>query len=465
MRIVIVGDGKVGYAVCQKLSKEGHDVIVIDSRKEALDTLANELDVKVVRGNGATFEVQREAGVDESDLLIAATSADEVNLLCCMVARKLGCLHTIARVRNPEYTQLRELKDELGLSLMINPESSCAMEIFRQIQFPSFLHLDSFARGRAEIVEIELRAGSPLIGHELKDFDHITRVNSLVCAVDRDGEVFIPSGQFRLEEKDKISVAAPAADLARLVRSLGLSKKKIRHILIVGGGSNIAFYLARSLTDQGAEITLIEQKPERCETLAEHFPHANVILGDGSDRKVLDAEGVAKQDAVVTLTDVDEENLIISMYADFVGVPKVVTKINRTEYTEMFRDRNLGRVVSPKDICTSDIVRFVRAMQNTSGGEVITLHRLVDGRVEALEFRATRSTRNLGVRLRDLTLQPNILIACINRMGKVIIPKGSDSIRLGDTVIVVTTVQDNDDSDKSIIKDLNDIFAKETLPA
>lgn len=458
MRIVIVGDGKVGYAVSEKLSAEDHDVVVIDSRKEVLEAALNSLDVKVVRGNGATFEVQREAEVDESDVLIAATSADEVNLLCCIVARKLGCLHTIARVRNPEYAQLSELKDELGLSLMTNPESACALEIFRQIQFPSFLQLDSFAKGRAEIVEIELRTGSPLIGHELRDFDRITHVNSLVCAVDRDGQVFIPSGSFRLEEKDKISVAAPAADLARLVRSLGLNKRKIRNILIVGGGSNIAYYLTRSLSDQGAQITLIERNPERCEKLAESFPKVNVVHGDGSDRKVLDAEGVAMQDAVVTLTDVDEENLIISMYADFVGVPKVVTKINRTEYTEMFRDRNLGRVVSPKEICTSDIVRYVRAMQNTNGGEVITLHRLVDGRVEALEFRATRATRHLGVTLRDLHLKPNILIACINRMGKVIIPKGSDAIRLGDTVIVVTV------SDR-IIRDLNDIFASEVRPA
>lgn len=458
MRIVIVGDGKVGSALSEKLAAEDHDVVVIDSRKDVLEASLNALDVKVVRGNGATFEVQREAEVGISDVLIAATSADEVNLLCCMVARKLGCPHTIARVRNPEYTQLRELQTELGLSLMTNPESSCALEIFRQIQFPSFLHLDSFAKGRAEIVEIELRIGSPLIGHALKDFGSITRVNSLVCAVDRDGEVLIPDGTFELEEKDKISVAAPAADLARLVRSLGLSKKKIRNILIVGGGSNIAYYLTQSLSDQGAHITLIEKNAERCERLAERFPRASVVHGDGSDRQVLDGEGIAVQDAVVTLTDVDEENLIVSMYADFVGVPKVVTKINRAEYTEMFRDRNLGRVVSPKEACTAEIVRYVRAMQNTSGGEVITLHRLVDGRVEALEFRAARATRHLGVPLRDLHLKPNILIACLNRKGKVIIPNGSDAIRLGDTVIVVTY------SDR-IIKDLNDIYAAEPQPA
>ncbi|MBD5560746.1 MAG: Trk system potassium transporter TrkA [Clostridia bacterium] len=452
MRIVIVGDGKVGYALSEQLTSEDHDIVVIDSRREVLEASLNTLDVKVVRGNGATFEVQREAEVEDSDVLVAATSADEVNLLCCIVARKLGCPHTIARVRNPEYAQLRELQAELGLSLMTNPESACALEIFRQIQFPSFLHLDSFAKGRAEIVEFELRTGSPLIGHELMDFDSITHVNSLVCAVDRGGEVFIPDGFFRLEEKDKISVAASAADLARLVRSLELSRKKIRNILIVGGGSNIAYYLTRSLSDQGARITLIERQRERCEKLAEYFPKANIVLGDGSDRRVLDAEGIAMQDAVVTLTDVDEENLIISMYADFVGVPKVVTKINRAEYTEMFRDRNLGRVVSPKEACTTEIVRYVRAMQNTSGGEVLALHRLVDGRLEALEFRATRATQHLRVPLRELKLKPDILIACINRMGRVVIPRGSDSLRLGDTVIVVTF------SDR-MIKDLNDIFA------
>lgn len=452
MRIVIVGDGKVGYALSEKLSGEGHDIVVIDSRQDVLEEALNSLDVKVVRGNGATFEVQREADVGQSNVLIAATSADEVNLLCCIVARKLGCPHTIARVRNPEYTQLTELKDELGLSMMTNPEYACALEIFRLLQFPSFLQLDSFAKGRAEIVEIELRGGNPLIGAQLKDFDGIVKVNSLVCAVDRDGTVHIPDGSFRLEEKDKISVAASAADLARLVRGLGLGMKKIRDILIIGGGSNISYYLTKALLEQNAQVTLIEHNEDRCQALAERFPRASVVLGDGSDRKVLDAEGLAERDAVVTLTNVDEENLIISMYADFVGVSKVVTKINRTEYTEMFRDRNLGRVISPKELCTNEIVRYIRAMQNATGGEVIALHRIVDGRMEALEFRATRATRHLGETLADVTLRPGILIAVINRRGTIIIPRGNDAIRPGDTVIVVTY------SDR-IINDLNDIFA------
>ncbi len=454
MRIVIVGDGKVGSALTEQLGKEGHDIVVIDSNKRVLREAADALDVMVVHGNGATRRVQEMAEVGTSDLLIAATSADEINLLCCIIAKKLGCPHTIARVRNPEYAhQLFFLKDELGLSMMVNPESAAAREIFRLLQFPSFLHRDSFAKGRVEIVEIELRQGSRLIGKRLSELYKSAKVNVLVCSVERGESVHIPDGKFCLREHDKISVTASSADLALLIRNLGLERRKIRNVMIIGGGSSIAYYLAKQLIETGVDVKMIELDQERCLTLAEMLPKATVIQADGSERRILDSEGAAAMDAVVTLTNIDEENLIISMYADFIGVPKVITKINRTEYTEVFRDRGIGQVVSPKELCTNEIVRYVRAMQNTMEGPVLTLHRIGDGKMEALEFRAGDTTRHLGETLANIKLKPDILIACINRMGNVIIPRGGDQIELGDTVVVVTKAD-------RMIQDINDIFAE-----
>lgn len=452
MRIVILGDGKVGYALTEKLS-EDNDVVVIDSNKSVLQEAENEFDVQVVHGNGISREVQEAAEVGDSDLLIAATSADEVNLLCCMIARKLGCPHTIARVRNPVYvTDYHFLKDELGLSMMVNPDFSCSEEIFRLIQFPSFLHRDPFAKSRVEIVEIELREGNPLVGKLLSEVGSVAKVKVLVCAVSRNGEVHIPDGSFRLMKDDRISVTARTPDLARLVRNLNLGSKRIRDVLVVGAGSRIGRYLARQLINSGVSCKLIDQSDDKCQQLAEEFHKAVVILGDGSNRRVLDSEGIGSVDAVVTLTNIDEENLIISMYADHVGVPKVITKINRTEYRDIFGGRGIGLVVCPKDLCTNEIVRYVRAMRNRTGGEMVTLHRIVNGMMEALEFRASGDTLHLGETLADISLKPGILVSCITRGNEVIIPQGSDTIQDGDLVIVVTHA----DSD---ISSLNDIFA------
>ncbi len=454
MNIVIVGDGKVGSALTLQLAKEGHDVVVIDSNKMVLQEAQQALDINVVHGNGATLKVQKMANVDTSDLLIAATSADEVNLLCCILARKLGCGHTIARVRNPEYySQLFLLKDELGLNMMVNPERATAREIFRLLQFPSFLKRDSFAKGRVEIVELALRPGSPLIGVRLSELHKVIKLKVLVCAVERGSQVFIPDGSFQLEEGDRLSVTASAGDLARLIRGLGIQQKKVRDVMIVGG-SRIAIYLAMELLNTGVDVKLIEIDEERCELLADVLPKATVIHADGSNRYVLDSEGLARTDAAVTLTDMDEENLIISMYANYLGTCKVITKINRTDFTEVLSDKGIDCVVSPKELCCNDIVRYVRAMGNRKGESVITLHRIVGDRVEALEFRAGRQLSQLGKRLADVRLKPNTLIACINRRGKMILPKGSDTIEAEDSVIVVAL------SDQ-VIDDLSDIFLEE----
>lgn len=454
MKIVIVGDGKVGSALTVQLSKEGHDVVVIDSNKMVLQEAQQALDVNVVHGNGATLKIQKMANVDNSDLLIAATSADEINLLCCIVARKLGCKHTIARVRNPEYySQLFLLKDELGLNMMINPERSTASEIFRLLQFPSFIKRDSFAKGRVEIVELALRADSFLVGAQLSQLYKLVKVKVLVCSVERGNQVFIPDGNFRLEAGDRLSVTASSSDLARLIRNMGIIEKKVRDVLIVGG-SRIAFYLADDLLNSGVNVKLIEIDENRCNELADTLPRAIVIHADGSDRYVLDSEGLAQSDAVVTLTDIDEENLIISMYANYLGTYKVITKINRTEFTEVLSGKGIDCVVSPKDLCCNDIVRYVRAMGNRKGDSVLTLHRIVDDRVEALEFRANKQLPQLGKKLSQITLKPNTLIACLNRKGRIIIPKGSDTIERDDTVVVVAT------SDR-VINDLSDIFLEE----
>lgn len=453
MKIVIVGDGKVGSALAAQLSKEGHDVIVIDSNKTVLQVEEQSLDINVIHGNGATLKIQKMAGVDSSDLLIAATSADETNLLCCIVARKLGCRHTIARVRNPEYhSQLFQLKDDLGLSMMINPEYSAADEIYRILQFPSFLKRDSFAKGRVEIVEMEVREGSRLVGAKLHQLHQLVRVKVLVCAVVRDNQVFIPDGNFELRPGDRISVTASSSDLTALIRNLNLSQKKVRDVMIIGG-SRIAVYLAEKLLKDGVGVKLIDSDRTKCHELADILPKATIIHADGSDRDVLDSEGLAHTDAAVTLTNIDEENLIISMYANYLGT-KVITKINRTEFNEVLSGKGIDCVISPKDLCCTDIVRYVRAMDNTNGGTVLTLHRLVGDRVEALEFRVKKDMPQLNKTLAELKLKPNTLIACINRGSQVIIPRGSDTIMQGDTVIVVALAD-------RVIHNLSDIFLED----
>lgn len=442
----------MGSALTVQLSREGHDVVVIDNNKLVLEEAQQSLDVSVVHGNGATGRIQKMAGVDGSDLLIAATSADETNILACIVAKRLGCKHTIARVRDPDYYyQLFQFKDELGLNMMINPESSTAHEIFRLLQFPSFLKRDSFAKGRVEIVEVELRQDSPLIGLKLYELPKKVHVQALVCAVVRGSRVFIPDGNFQLETGDRLSFTASSSDLAKLIRNLGLTSKKVRDVMIVGG-SRIAFYLATDLLKSGTNVKLLEIDEQKCAELADMLPKATIVHADGSDKSVLDSEGLAQTDAVVTLTDMDEQNLIISMYANFLGTYKVITKINRTEYNEVLMGKGIDCVVSLKDLCCGDIVRYVRALGNRKGeSSAISLHRLVDERVEALEFHATAQLPQLGKALADVKLKPNTLIASLNRKGRTIIPKGGDTIEKDDTVIVVA------DSER-VINSLGDIF-------
>jgi len=454
MKIIIVGGGKIGFTIATQLTREGHDIVLIDNSRRVIKQMGEMLDILVMYGNGASVDIQREADVDHSDLLIAVTSHDEVNLMCCIIARKLGCPNTIARVRNPEYaSQAHFLSNEFGLSMTINPEWAAAREMFRLTQIPIFLKRDSFAKGRAEIVEFEVREDGPLANLPLSEMHMRIKTRVLVCAIERSGEVFIPTGSFVLSEGDKIYVTAPAAELIALVRGLGIKNRRAKDVLIIGG-SRIAQYLSKLLLDVGTRVKLVESNAEHSLMLAELLPEVSVVNADGSSQVVLKSENIDQMDAVITLTDMDEENLIISMYANFVGVPQVITKINRTEYNEVFVDKGIDCVISPKHLCAYEIVQYVRAMQNTSGSSVLTVHQLVDGKVEALEFKVSAHTRHLGETLASISLKPSLLIGCINRRGRIIIPGGSDTIEPGDTVIVVSTAD-------RVIVDLNDIFIEE----
>lgn len=453
MDIIIVGDGKVGAALATQLSGEGNNVTIIDPNPQTLSANVEKLDVMAVVGNGASMATLREAGAEEAELLIAATSRDELNLLTCLTARKLGVPHTIARIRNPEYSdQLIAMREELGLSMTVNPDLAAAQEAYQLLQFPSFLKRDSFAKGRVEIVAIPVGEGSKLVGIPLFKLYEIAKVNVLVCAVERADGVHIPSGSFTLQAGDTIYVTAAMGDLARLVKNLDLVKRRVKSLLIIGG-SRVAFYLAKRCLNSGIAVKIIEQKHDRCVELAEALPNAVIIEGDGSRQDILDAEGLASVDALVTLTGMDEENLILSMYAGSLNVPKVITKVNRLEYADVFRKLGVGSIISPKGLCCSAIARYVRAMSTASGFDsVLALHSIVDGQVEGLEFLVTPDTRHLGETLKDIPLKKGILVACITRKGRTIIPKGDSTFTAGDTVIVVT-------AGGRAISELDDIFA------
>ncbi len=450
MKIVIVGCGKVGYALAAQLSAENHDITVVDNNSRVIEKAQETLDVMSMSGNGAALAIQQEARVGEADLLIATTSSDELNLLCCIVAKRLGCRHTISRVRNTDYmNQLTFMRDDFGLSMTVNPEYATARTIWRFLQFPSFLKIDSFAKGRVELVELKITENSVLNGKSLDKLSTELHLKVLVCVVERDNRIFIPKGDFVLREGDKINVTAPRSELTKMIKTLNISTQKIRNVMVVGGG-RIAEYLAEELIRSGVDVKIIERDRERSIELASRYPEALIINDDGSIHDVLMAEGIRETDAVVTLTGIDEQNLVISLYAGHIGVPKTITKLNRSEYSELFSDRELGSTVCPKEVIASEIIRYVRSIDN-SDASIITLHRIVDGKAEAIEFIANAQTTGLDIPLKDLKLKKNILIACINHDGKIIIPRGMDRISYGDTVIIVTAADEP-------ISELNDIF-------
>ncbi len=442
MQIVIVGDGKIGSTLAEQLSREGHNITIIDRSGAPLQQTAEDLDILCVEGNGATCATQQEAGVDKSDLLIAVTASDELNLLCCLVAKKLGAAHTIARVRNPEYlSSLSLINDDLGLSLCVNPELTCATEIARSLRIPSAIKTDTFAKGHVELLKFQLPAGSILEGRTLMELPSLVRAKLLVCAVERgEQEIYIPSGQFRLAAGDRVSFVSSLRDAQSFFRQMRLAVSPIRQVILVGGG-RIAYYLARQLLDSGLGVKIIESNHARCEELSALLPKATILYGDGTNESMLLESGIEQADAFAALTGIDEENILMSLYVRKTWPKiKVITKLIRHSFQNIIGAMDLGSVYNPRYSASNLICRYVRSMQATTGSTMETLYKLVGGKAEALEFRAAERSAVCGVPLQNLQLKKNLLIGCINRGGRILIPSGSDTIEPGDTVVVVTSV-------------------------
>ncbi len=452
MNIIIAGDGKVGSTLARQLARDGYDLTLIDSNFSVLKGSMEDLDVITVHGNCASMSVLLEAGVKDADLLIAVTHADEVNLLCCTTAHGINpSLNTIARIRNPEYSeQIYEMRDTFGLSMTINPEKQAAEEIGRLIKFPGFLRRDVFANGRTEIVELRIDDKSKLLGARLMDLPNIIKCRVLICAVLRGGTAMVPnSGSFTFQEGDRVFVTAPTQNLTTLLRNLDILTRRARKVTLCGGG-RVSYNLATALIKSGVAVQIIENRQDRCLELCSLLPEATIIQGDCADRALLESENVARQDVVVTATGSDELNMIVSLYADSVGVPQVITKLGRGGDRNILDALKLGSTICPKDLVVSNIVRYVRAMQNQVGAAV-SVHAIADGQVEAMEFIVDENTRHCGVALKELKPKANVLIASITHGTKTEIPNGDSRFHLGDTVVVVTT-------NRGTVQQLNDAF-------
>ena len=441
MQIIIVGCGKVGRALAAQLSGEDNNVTVVDTNGDVVKTVANYYDVMGVAGNGASYSVLAEADIEHTDVLIAVTHNDEVNLLCCVVARKAANCHTIARVRNPVYSEERAfLRKELGLSMIINPEYAAAQEIARLLRFPSAIEIDSFSKGRIEMLRFRVPAASMLDGLALRELPQRLPMDVLICAAERGEEVLIPDGNFVIRSGDLLSMIAIPGNAAAFFKKVGISTNQVKNTMIIGGGE-ITYYLSKLLLNMGIRVKIIEKRRERCEELSDLLPKATIICGDGSDRELLREEHLEQMDSLVAGTDMDEENIILSLYARDRVRAKVVTKLNHLDFNDVIHSLDLDSLIYPKNIAAEYILQYVRAIGNSMGSNVETLYKLMDGRVEALEFLVHKNSDLAGIRLRDMRLKRNLLIAGIGRKGRLIIPGGQDEFLPGDSVIVVTTGQ------------------------
>lgn len=441
MKIIIVGGGKVGQKLAEELSTESdNDVTVIDPRSDIISDIVGQFDVMGIAGSGVNLDILIEAGVADADLLIAVTGSDELNLMSCLMAKKSGNCQTIARVRKPEYSRSVNLfKDDLGLAMIINPEYAAAREIARVLRLPSAIQIDTFAKGKVEILKFRIPEGCVL--NEMKVMETVTKLNCdvLVCGVERGDDAFIPDGNFVLHEGDLVSIVASIENGAQFFKKIGIKTNRVKNTMIVGGGT-IAFYLARELLRSGIEVKIIEREAERCDKLCELLPKAEIVHGDGSDNWLLMEEGVEYTESFVSLTNIDEVNILLSLFAKSkMQKGKLVTKIDRIAYDEVISGLELDTTVYPKDITAEHIVKFIRSMKNTIGSNVETMHLIIDGKAEALEFRIKENSPITGRSIDKLKLKKNILIACINRHGQIILPRGRDVIETGDTVIIITT--------------------------
>lgn len=453
MYIIIAGCGKVGGTLAEQLSREGHDITVIDQRPGVIQHVTNVADVRGLVGNGASYNIQKDAGIEKADLLIAVTNADEVNLLCCLIAKKAGGCQTIARVRNPVYYQeIQHIKEELGLSMIINPEGAAALEMARLLRFPSAIDIDTFARGRIELLRFRIDEENPLCDQQIKSLSILSQCEVLICVIERENQIMIPGGESRLRANDTISIVASPKNASRFFRQIGIQTNQVKNTMIIGGGK-LCFYLTRKLLEMGIDVKIVEKNRERCEVLCDLLPKAMIIYGDGTDQELLAEEGLADAQGFVALTDMDEENVMLSLYAKSMSKAKMITKVSSNTYDTIISTLNIGSIIHPKHITAESILQYVRAMQNSIGSNVETLYRLVDGNVEALEFIIKEKGEITDIPLLELELKSNLLVCAIYRKGKVIIPKGQDCMKVGDSVIIITT-------NCGKLKDICDILSK-----
>ena len=451
LSIIIVGCGKVGETLVEQLIKEGHDITIIDKNAARVQALAGSYDIMGLVGNGASYSVLLEAGIEKTDLFIAVTESDELNLLCCTVAKRVSGCSAIARVRDPAYSQeVSYLQEKLGLAMIINPELEMAKEAARILYLPTVLDVSPFAHGQAELVRFKIPEGNVLDGMMLYDMSKKLDLKVLVCAIERGGEVFIPAGNFQMLQGDVVSVVATSRVTRLFLSRIGFKVKQVRNTMIIGGGK-AAYYLAKQLLPMGIEVKIIENNRKRCEELSELLPKAIIINGDGTNEELLKEEGIEYAESFVPLTGIDEENILLTLHARHVSKAKVITKINRITFRDAISKLDLGSVIYPRYITSEAIIAYVRAKKNSMNSNVETLYHLFDSRVEAIEFRVNERSEVTGRMLKDLQLKKNLLISFINRDGEILIPTGQDTIEVGDTVMLVTT--------HSGFNDIRDILA------
>lgn len=439
LNIIIVGCGKVGSTLIEQLSKEGHDITIIDQNANKIQEITNQYDIMGLVGNGASYNVQMEAGIENCDLIIAVTGSDELNLLCCTIAKRVGECSAIARVRTPEYSQESSyLREKLGLAMIINPELEAAKEVARILYLPTALEVNSFAHGQAELIKFKVPEGIILDGITIADLGKSDAVDILICAVERNGEVFIPNGDFKIEKHDIISFVASRKAAKNFLEYIGFSTSRVKNTMIIGGGK-ATYYLADQLLHMGVGVKIIESDKARCEELSVLLPKAIIINGDGTDQEVLKEEGILYTESFVPLTGIDEENVLLTLFARQVSDAKVVTKINRINFKDVISTLDLGSVIYPRYITAEAIIAYVRAKKASMNSNVETLYHMFDSQAEAIEFRVNEASEVTNVPLMDLALKKNLLISFISRNGSIIIPSGRDCIEVGDTVMIVTT--------------------------
>lgn len=448
MKIIIAGGGKVGEVLCEELSRQPHDVVLIEKQSDVLERMIDNYDITGLTGNAASYDVQIEAGVEDADVFIATSESDEINIISAIMARKIGATHTVARVRNPEYSsQLDFVRDSLGIDMLTNPDFSAARDAAAIIKYPQALSVESFMGGRVSLVEFEVDANSPLLGVPLSDYRN--RFGSIrICIIHRGEQVMIPKAHLSLQEGDRIHVTGFVKDMAKFRKEMLGKDHRHKSAMIVGGG-RIAHYLLHFLSKAHVATKLIESNPRRCEELSAKWPQATIIQGDGTDTNLLDEEGLLDYDTFVSLTGVDEENLVMSIYAKKSGVKKVITKMNRIKILKILDDINIKSIITPKWLIANDIIRFIRSRENAQGSNVEALYRLADNQVEALQFRVKRGSKVSETPLETLKLRPNLLVVSIIRDKELIFPSGQDTLQPHDRVIIVTT-----DSDLSDIEDI-----------